>query len=330
MSFLNSFSPETIIWLKFTFFFFAIVFLGWKLSVYADNLADARGWNKGVVGFVILGFATSLPEFISTLSAILYIGNDSLGTGNILGSENANLFILFLSLLTVSSLRKKSGEIDVSNVSSMAMFFVSIAIFMMGISLNGKPFIFGHSLFGMLIILFFILSLFVLKSSSEKEEEKQKIKKMPLLFYVKFIVSLIILVAVSFQTAVVVDELAKLHSWNSTAVGALFLAWATSLPELVVTISAMILGSAEMGVGNIVGSNIFNMMILGVGDFFAGEKSKVFVKDDKANILIALLVLMSSTLLYMLSVKKMKKIFGISPVAVIISLIYVVFMFIVF
>jgi cation:H+ antiporter len=329
MSFFNNFNPETIIWFKFVFFFISIVVLGWKLSVYADNLADARGWNKGVVGFVILGFATSLPELISTLSAILYIGNDSLGTGNILGSENANLFILFLSLLTANSLRKQNREIDISNIASMSMFFLSIAIFMTGISFNGKPLILGHSLFGILIITFFILSLFVLKSSSQKEEKKE-IHKMSLFFYSKFLLSLILLVIVSFQTAIVVDELAKMHSWNSTAVGALFLAWATSLPELVVTISAMILGSAEMGVGNIVGSNIFNMMILGIGDFFAGEKSKIFIKDDKVNLLIALLILMSSTLLYMLSVKKLKKIFGISPIAAIISLIYIVFMFIVF
>jgi len=329
MSFFNNFNPETIIWFKFVFFFISIVVLGWKLSVYADNLADARGWNKGVVGFVILGFATSLPELISTLSAILYIGNDSLGTGNILGSENANLFILFLSLLTANSLRKQNREIDISNIASMSMFFLLIAIFMTGISFNGKPLILGHSLFGILIITFFILSLFVLKSSSQKEEKKE-IHKMSLFFYSKFLLSLILLVIVSFQTAIVVDELAKMHSWNSTAVGALFLAWATSLPELVVTISAMILGSAEMGVGNIVGSNIFNMMILGIGDFFAGEKSKIFIKDDKVNLLIALLILMSSTLLYMLSVKKLKKIFGISPIAAIISLIYIVFMFIVF
>jgi len=113
-------------------------------------------------------------------------------------------------------------------------------------------------------------------------------------------------------------------------VGALFLAWATSLPELVVTVSAIIIGSAEMGIGNIIGSNIFNLMILGLADILAKKGSTVFGKNDKVLIMTAALYLMSSLLFYMMSERELRRVGKIALIPVIMIFIYISSMVVIF
>lgn len=322
-----------MIWLYFSLLFFAVIFFGWKLSTYADKLADAKGWSKGIVGFLLLGFATSLPELITTLSSVLLLDNPGLGGGNIIGSNNANMFILYISLLMPVTLMKK-GRIDRENMISMALFFVALSVFFIGTVLEGQPKVFGRSIYDFIILFIFIKSIFVLNKTSREDRETndEVVRKgeITVLFYIFLVINLVALVAISYQLSVVVDEISKVTGWNSTSVGALFLAWATSLPELVVTVSAIILGSSEMGIGNIIGSNIFNLMVLSIANLFAKGENMVYKKDDKLIFLTAILFLLSSTLLYIMSQRMMRKIFRISLLPAIMILVYLVGMITVF
>ena len=99
-----------MIWAEFSITAVLVIFFGYKLSDKADKLAEIKGFGKGVVGFILLGFATSLPELIATVSSTLFLDNPQLGSGNIIGSNNANLFILAVSLLFVLTLRKKNNS----------------------------------------------------------------------------------------------------------------------------------------------------------------------------------------------------------------------------
>lgn len=63
-------------------------------------------------------------------------------------------------------------------------------------------------------------------------------------------------------------ELAEIHGWHSSFVGTLFIATATSLPELVVTLAALRLDALDMAIGNLLGSNLFNVLILAIDDLF--------------------------------------------------------------
>ncbi len=320
----------TAILIKFTVCALLVVFFGWKLSIYAEKMAEVKGLGKGLVGFVLLGFATSLPELITTVSSVALLDNSDLGAGNILGSNNANMFILFISLVTAATLFKKN-VMDRENLVSLSMFFIMLTVFFFGLVLSGGPMIAGKSLFGAVLILFFFLSIVALRNTNKEETEEVSEKgTLPFHFYFFLGFFLVALVGVSYELSVVVDELAKITGWNSTSVGALFLAWATSLPELVVTVSAMVLGASEMGIGNITGSNIFNLMILGVADIFSKPGNTVFKMNEKLLFLTALLYILSSALFYMLSVKQLKKIFGISVLPVIMCALYIMGMVTIF
>lgn len=317
-----------MVWLKFSIYAVLIVLLGWKLSVMADKLSDAKNLGKGAVGFILLGFATSLPELITTLTSVLHLDNSSLGAGNIIGSNNANMVILFLSLLTVSTLMKGT-RVDRESLVSVAIFFSTMGVFLIGVSLDGQPRIFGFSPYGYLILGMFSLSMVALKKegSDNKKEDGEQAKltgdKLGALFYIVLVVVVSGLVAVSYNLSVIVDDIAQLYKWDSTSVGALFLAWATSLPELVVTVTAMIIGASEMGIGNILGSNIFNLMVLSLADIFSGRNSKVFDTDPKLLFLSALLVVQTGGLAYMLSTRYNKKIFGITVLPAIMIVLYI-------
>ena len=88
-----------MIWLKFSVTALVVVLFCISLSKYADQLAAAKRIGKGFVGFVLLGFITSIPELISTVSSTVYLNNPVLGTANIIGSNNANMFILYRSFI---------------------------------------------------------------------------------------------------------------------------------------------------------------------------------------------------------------------------------------
>lgn len=322
-----------IIIIKFIILAILTIYLGYKLSVYADKFADAKNLGKGLVGFLLLGFTTSLPELITTVSSTMLLNNPALGAGNIMGSINANTFILAISLLTTTTLLI-NGKINRENMVSMSMFFVLLSVFFLGIIMQGVPFIFNKSIYSFLIIILFIYSIRALHkvNKQEKSEDSKEVNSLKLSknFYFLFVIYLVGIVIVSYFLSVVVNELTKITGWDSTSVGAIFLAWATSLPELVVTISTIIIGSAEMGIGNIIGSNIFNLMILGIADLLGRNGNTVYTKNNKIIFLISIIYFMSSFLFYTMVIKKIRKIGKIAIIPSIIIIVYLVSLYLLF
>ena len=268
-----------MVWLKFSVTALVVVLFCISLSKYADQLAAAKHIGKGFIGFVLLGFITSIPELISTLSSTVYLNNPILGTANIIGSNNANMFILYLSLITAETLRRPSGKVDIESTTSLGYCVIMTAVFILGVFFSGHPF-YGKSIFVYLIILIFFLSVIALYRANPSDSDDQPDEPLGFLFYCKLIFFACGLVASSFFLSVVVDEIGTTTSIGSAMAGAIFLAWATSLPELVVTISSVIRGSVEMGIGNILGSNIFNMAVLALAETASMSQLSVFERND--------------------------------------------------
>ena len=253
-----------MIWLKFSVTALVVVLFCISLSKYADQLAAAKRIGKGFVGFVLLGFITSIPELISTVSSTVYLDNPVLGTANIIGSNNANMFILYLSFILAESLRRPSGKVDVESCTSLGYCFIITAVFILGVFFSGQPF-YGRSLFVYLIFILFILSVIALYKANPNVEDDQPVEALGFFFYCKLIFFASGLVASSFYLSVVVNEIGTTTSIGSAMAGAIFLAWATSLPELVTSVVASRKGENGLAVGNVVGSNIFNLLfILGI------------------------------------------------------------------
>ena len=296
-----------MVWLKFAITALVVVLFCISLSKYADQLAAAKRIGKGFVGFVLLGFITSIPELISTISSTVYLDNPVLGTANIIGSNNANMFILYLSFIMAESLRRPSGKVDVESCTSLGYCFIITIVFILGVFFSGQPF-YGKSIFVYLIVLIFILSVIALYKANPTVEDEGEAEALGLLFYCRLLFYAAGLVASSFYLSVVVNEIGTTTSIGSAMAGAIFLAWATSLPELVVTISSVIRGSVEMGIGNILGSNIFNMFVLAIAETVSCSRLSVFQNDDGIMIFGVFQCVLLGILLILLMQEKLRRV----------------------
>jgi len=312
-----------MVWLEFAFASVLVISFGYFLTAKAEMLAEARNLGKGLVGFILLGFSTSVPELVSTLSATVLLDNPLLGSGNIIGSNNANLFILFASLILAESLRKKDDLPDEESLISVSFCFLVTIFFTAAVYFSGTPFIYGKSVYSYLLLALFFISIFELHKASAANIEKKEKTPLSAGFYASLILLLVVLVGASYYLSVVVDKISRVTQFGATASGALFLAWSTSLPELAVTVSSIIIGSSEMGIGNILGSNIFNMFVLALSELFSRSRISVFTEDSSLVVFALMQFVMLSLLMLALVQRKMVRVWKIAFIPAISILFYI-------
>jgi cation:H+ antiporter len=151
------------------------------------------------------------------------------------------------------------------------------------------------------IILFFLYLVFMnlifrerkaRKQQEEKYKDKSLAKEM-----VWLIISALIIIAVGIYLPVVCKELAQIMNWTDSFVGVIFLALATSFPELVVSFSTAKMGAIDMLVGNIAGSNLFNIGIVFVIDV-AYTKGNVLLSSSSSNISVGLIAILMNFVVF--------------------------------
>lgn len=241
----------------------------------ASQLAALLGITPLVIGLTVVAFGTSAPELAVSLSAVFSTGTDPTGgsaadiaVGNVIGSSIFNvLFILGISSL-VAPLVVNSQLI---RLELPIMVGVSVIVWLF--SLNGTiGRLEGASLFVMLII---YIAWSVIQSRREtkaiKEEFAQEYEAQPkstwsTILQVVYIV--LGLVALSYGAKWLVDGAVMIARWlgmSELLIGLTIVAIGTSLPEVVASVMASIKGERDIAVGNVVGSNLFNMMcVLGL------------------------------------------------------------------
>ncbi len=264
-------------WLSFIFNAALIVFAGTKLTQCADRFSEEFNIGKVWLGIILLGMVTSLPEAISSLSAVISLHAYDLAVGNLLGSDNFNLM-----LLVVMDLAYRRGAItdnirsDRSNIVS-AGSVVLLELIVIAEIIFSK--FFSHSIFGclnigmLLIMVFFFIGMRLLYSfQADNVSEVVNRTKQDLLNQsrIKIIIGLIlsagVVIFAAMRLASSADIIAKQTGLGRTFVGSIFLACVTSLPEMVVSLSALKLGVIDMAAGNIFGSNMINIFIIAVCD----------------------------------------------------------------
>ncbi|MCD6471972.1 sodium:calcium antiporter [Candidatus Aerophobetes bacterium] len=263
------------IWLKFFICALLILFVGYRLSLYADAICAKTNITRGLMGFFFLALATTLPEFVTSVSSITVVGSPNLAVGNIFGSIVANLMIIaLLDLIQGKGPLLKGVEINHILPSGLCIISLGIISFFILIRFqsNIKLGIFGFGLDSLIILLIYIIGLILVFqydkrnkkiSSFGKKEERNRLA--PLI--IKFSLCFIAIVFLGIWLSTIGEDIAKVMSLSETLVGTSFLAVATSLPELVISISSLKF-SLDMSIGNILGANFLDMMIIPVCDLF--------------------------------------------------------------
>lgn len=290
----------------------AVVIYGANIFVDgASSLAKAYKIPNIVIGLTVVAFGTSSPEFIvSTYSS--FSGNTDIAIGNIVGSNIFNIFlILGISALIFPLTVLKNTVLKEIPFSLLAAIVLFVLVNDVLLSQGTENLIsFGD---GLILLSFFIIFMYYLihLTKSSGEDQTLTIKKMSKVKSVLFICLGLVLLIVGGK--VFVDnavELALGFGMNQAVVGLTIVAAGTSLPELATSIVAALKKNSDIAVGNIVGSNIFNV-------FFILGSSAVITPLPKGNIsdtdmyvcIIASLLLLGAC--YLFRKNKITKIEGI-------------------
>ena len=240
-----------------------LVVLGadWRVNG-ASSIARRAGISEFVIGLTIVGFGTSCPELVVSLSGAIE-GNSDISVGNVVGSNIFNvLFILGLTAMVLPvGMTDKNRRIDIPITLG-----VTILLIILGItgSMSG-PVISRWE--GVLMLLVFSAYLFYCFKSDSKDEFSET-QRATLSITKSIALTLTGLAGLIFGGDLFVDSataLARQIGVSDKFIAVTILAGGTSLPELATSLVAAIKGKEQLALGNILGSNVFNaMMILGL------------------------------------------------------------------
>lgn len=256
----------------------------------ASSIARRAGISEFVIGLTIVGFGTSCPELVVSLTGAIE-GNSDISVGNVVGSNIFNaLFILGLTALVLPvGMTNKNRRIDIP-----ITLVVTILLVVLGItgSMSG-PVISQWEGVGMLLV--FSAYLFYCFKSDSKDEFSET-QQATLSFPKAIALTLTGLAGLIFGGDLFVDSataLARQIGVSDKFIAVTILAGGTSLPELATSLTAAIRGKEQLALGNILGSNVFNaMLILGLSSIITPLSfASMTVVDIAALILSSVLLL---------------------------------------
>nr|WP_317358783.1 cation transporter [uncultured Tyzzerella sp.] len=276
-----------MIYLQYLVLASLVVILSIFLSKYVDALDKKTNLSGAFIGGVLLAAVTSLPEFITSLTAIFALNQPSLVQGNVFGSNIFNLTILGACIILFSK-KFKEAYLSKSHLLTSIFTIIIFVICLLGMkynySLNLGFLNVSYASIGILIL--YIINITKMNdSSSDSSDEEDNVNLTVKQIIARFILCSVLLVVFSMLLTQVTDKLNAQLGLGATVGGAIFLGIATSLPELTSSFNLVRLGNFNASFGNVIGSNLFNFTILAIGDIFY-SKGNIFSPDKQANNLI--------------------------------------------
>ena len=265
-----------------------VVFASIKLSDFVDLLDKKTNLSGALLGGILLAAVTSLPELFTSLSSTLFINKNAFVLGNILGSNMFNMCLFFIPYLFFFGklAKEKVGKSHLFSMLFIGLLYITVSV-------AGFVFNFYHILWGwfnpMSILIVAIYALAILKTpkTEEPDEEKEDTSKLSVKqIVILFVLFAVLLIAMSIGITYHTNWIVNTFGFGDTFGGALFLGVATSLPELTSTINLCKKRNFDAAYGNILGSCVFNFIILSFSDILSFNCGPLYVMDQSSLLLI--------------------------------------------
>ena len=243
---------------------------GFALSRSADRLARHHGWGRSWVGLTMLATVTSLPELATGISAVAWVDAPNLAVGDALGSCVFNLGFL----VVVDGLQRRQPmyrDASATHLLTAAFGVVMLGFVAMSLLLADQvPRLFHVGIYSPVILALYVFAL----ASVNRHERALMAQAVELpgaavdvrAEWRRFAIATLVVLVAGAWLPEVADRLAHATGLTRSFVGTLWLAFATSLPEIAVTLSALRLGALDLAISNLLGSNLFNVVVLAVDD----------------------------------------------------------------
>ncbi|MDI1259261.1 sodium:calcium antiporter [Aquabacterium sp.] len=265
-------SPLLLIWLKFAACVCVIGVAGVRLSRYGDALAKLTGLSRNWIGLILIATVTSLPELVTGLSAVTVAAAPDIAVGDVLGSCVFNLAILALIDLVY---REKvmycvASSAHVLSAGFGVILLAGVALVLL-LSAQGAIPTIGHvSLASVAILALYLMAMRALYKAEQRHAGHQVVEQPDMTLKAAlwgYGVASVVIVGAGIWLPFIGVELARIMGWSNSFVGTLLVAFATSVPELATTWGALRIGAIDMALGNLLGSNLFDVVILALDDF---------------------------------------------------------------
>lgn len=280
-----------MVWLYFFVSATLIIFAGTTLSKNADIIAEKTGLGGALVGVLLLPVVTSLPEIVTSAQAAL-IGSPDIAIGNVFGSNMFNIVIIAVVDLAQGSgplmVHIKLGHILTAGIgillSGLATIFI---VAKLDIS------IFGVGIDTIALLLVYIAAIRLIlrynmrhkddnmnNTEGEASEHKDVTLKRAI---IGFVFAGVVILFTGRVLANSGNEIASITGLGGSFVGSFLIGITTSLPELVATFTAAKMGAFDMAVGNILGANVMNILIIFISDlFYVGKPVLTVISQQNA------------------------------------------------
>ncbi|MFD1021086.1 sodium:calcium antiporter [Thalassobacillus hwangdonensis] len=242
-----------------------------QLSKHADTISKQTKLGGVLIGTIFLAVATSLPELTATIPASL-IGSADIAVGNGLGSVLFNIFFLFLLDLHFRN-KRLFLRVSHTHIYTGVVALLLCTVTGIGLAANLSISALNIGLISFIIAFIYIGGMWFLSKTEKPEatEEadtllttdstvRQTVKKFILFAFVIFV----------FGSALSLtgDAIAKNTGMSTSTVGSILVALATSIPDAMGVYTALRLSNVNLAIGTILGSNVFNILVIAIGDVF--------------------------------------------------------------
>ena len=220
------------------------------------GMADRFGVPKLVIGLTIVAMGTSAPEAAVSITGALK-GSADIAIGNVLGSNILNILIILgiSSAIVAIAVAKSTVRVEIP-------FMLAITLLLMGLGSTGNVISFVEGIVLWIVFIIYLAYLFKMAKNNKEEVEEEENRKPIWQLLVAAVIGLVLIVWGSDVTVDAATSIARVLGMSERFIGLTIVALGTSLPELFTSVSAARKGEADIAIGNIVGSNIFNILFV--------------------------------------------------------------------
>ncbi|AMS44974.1 sodium:calcium antiporter [Aminobacter aminovorans] len=260
-------------WAEFVACATLIAIAGPLLVRYGDAIARLTGLSRSWIGLALLATATSLPELFTGISAVTLADAPNIAVGDALGSCIFNLAMLVaLDALTPDPpiyRRIDQGHILTAGFGIVMVGIVGAILLASRTELDFRILhvsAYTPLLPGLYLIALRAAFLYEPRVLAKTPEDARHSKISIRAAVLRYLLTAAVIVVAGTWLPFIGVEIAETMGWQTTFVGTLLIAAVTSLPELAVTIAAIRMGAPDMAIANLLGSNLFNILVLAVDD----------------------------------------------------------------
>ncbi|MBS4060001.1 MAG: sodium:calcium antiporter [Bacteroidetes bacterium] len=299
-----------MVWLEFVISAGLIVVAAAQLAKYGDVIAVRTGLGGMFIGVVLMAGATSLPEVLTSINAV-WQGAPNLAAGNLLGSNMFNMLLLvILDLVHQNERILRKAAIKHALSGSSAVLMITMVVFFLLDEFTWQVGWVGVD--SILLMLAYLAVVYFIQDEQSQVVKVEVEQELPgdfptlrrgLIGFGIAAASLLVLTPWMVDSS---NRIADITGLGTTFIGTTLVALVTSLPELVTTIAAAKLGADDMAIGNLFGSNMFNMFAFGLTDLFFTQ-GRFFAVVDPAFLLISVLGLLMTVMALVGNLARIKR-----------------------